>query len=39
MIALWTLWKAIRGRFGRYARSVAQPSRMNGDSIGYGNRR
>lgn len=39
MYAIWTVWTAMRGRLARYRRAVAQPWRMDGDRIGFGNRR
>jgi hypothetical protein len=39
MYAIWTLWKALSGRFARYRRAIAQPWRMDGTRIGFGNRR
>jgi hypothetical protein len=39
MYAIWTIWVAIRERLARYCRAVAYPSRMNGDRVGFGNRR
>jgi hypothetical protein len=39
MYAIWTIWTAIHERFARYLRAVAQPWRMNGDRVGFGNRR
>lgn len=39
MYAIWTTLKAIYDRVARYRRAVAQPWRMSGDRIGFGNRR
>ncbi len=39
MYASWTFWVTMRDRLARYRRAVAQPWRMNGDRIGFGNRR
>lgn len=39
MYAIWTIWQAIRDRLARYARKLAQPGRMDGRQIGFGNRR
>ncbi len=39
MIAIWTQLKAFRDRLARHARRIAQPGRMSGDRIGFGNRR
>lgn len=39
MFAIWTILQEIRRRMGRYARRIAQPGRMSGDRIGFGNRR
>jgi hypothetical protein len=39
MYAIWTILKAIRDRLARYRRAIAQPWRMDGARIGFGNRR
>jgi hypothetical protein len=39
MYALWTILKALLDRLTRYRRAVAQPWRMSGNRIGFGNRR
>jgi hypothetical protein len=39
MYAIWTIWTAVRERLARYRRAVAQPWRMSGDRVGFGNRR
>ncbi len=39
MITIWVLWTAWRERLARYRRAVAQPWRMDGSRIGFGNRR
>lgn len=39
MVALRRMLKALRGHFARYRRAVAQPTRMSGKRIAFGNRR
>ena len=39
MYAIWTIWKAVSERLARYRRAVAQPWRMSGDRVAFGNRR
>jgi hypothetical protein len=39
MLAIWTVLNALRGRLARYRRAIAQPWRMNGDRVAFGNRR
>ena len=39
MNAIWVIWTAVRDRLARYRRAVAQPWRMDGRRIGFGNRR